>query len=101
MRELLHLIQRAILLTKADVLERPAIERAIANTRQQLRDMINLNGWMPTLRKIAAEKQASSDVHCMDVLYHRLALKYNGEGWYDVHPLVAEIDGFVEPPEAA
>ena len=101
MRELLHLIQRAILLTKADVLERPAIERAIANTRQQLRDMINLNGWMPTLRKIAAEKQPSSDVHCMDVLYHRLALKYNGEGWYDVHPLVAEIDGFAEPPEVA
>ncbi|WP_437563578.1 hypothetical protein [Sorangium sp. So ce542] len=30
----------------------------------------------------------------MDVLFHRLAFKYNGEGWYDVHPLVAEIPEF-------
>jgi hypothetical protein len=49
-----------------------------------------------TLLKLVRSKQIFPDKTCMDVLFHRLAFKYNGDGWYDVHPLVAEIPEFVD-----
>ena len=39
-------------------------------------------------------KLVSADPRAYDVLFHFLAFKYNGDGWYDVHPLVAEIPEF-------
>ena len=41
---------------------------------------------------IRERKQIDEDDSCQDVLYHRLAFKYDGEGWYDIHPLVDEIE---------
>jgi hypothetical protein len=96
MRDLLHLVQRSILISSgaASHIERGAVERAIARECTQKRDLINMNGWMGTLRAIAKEKQLLHDDQCIKVLHHRLAFKYNGAGWYDVHPLVAELPEF-------
>lgn len=102
MRDLLHLVQQAILhaageLTDPEtVLDADAVGRAVATMRTEYRDKINVNGWMPTLAAIARAKQLPHDDHCMDVLFQRLALKYNGEGWYDVHPLVAGLPEFAQ-----
>ena len=40
--------------------------------------------------KLAKRKQIFEDDRCLAVLFYRLAFKYNGDGWYDIHPLVAE-----------
>jgi hypothetical protein len=93
-RDLFRLVREAILLASGEMLDREAVEGAVARIRREMRDRINLNDWAPALAKIAKTKQAHGDGACMEVLYHRLALKYNGDGWYDVHPLVAELDEF-------
>ncbi len=96
-RDLLGLVREAILLAEGDVLDLAAVNAAVDRSKVVYRDMINTNGWMPTLKRIAREHQVNEDPHCMDVLYHRLVLKYNGEGWYDIHPLVAELPEFLTP----
>lgn len=90
-RDLLRLVREAIILVPGSVLEFAGIDRAASRLRIDMRDRINANGWAPALAKIMAEKQVNDGPACMDVLYQQLAFKYNGEGWYDVHPLVAEI----------
>lgn len=107
MRELLHIIQQAILRTEGDLhtpattLTLAAIDKAVAAIRTEYRDRINVNEWMPTLAHIARTKQLPGHQESMDVLFQRLALKYNGQGWYDVHPLVAELDEFTAAMAAA
>lgn len=106
-RDLLRLVREAILLAPVAALDFATIDRASARLRIDMRDRINANGWAPTLARVMREHQVNDDPICMDVLYQQLALKYNGEGWYDVHPLVAEIPevrdahakALSEPPE--
>ncbi len=93
-RELLYLISQSALLAHGKVITEDDADRAIAKRRQRLRDLINANGWMPTLVNIARDKQISADPRAFEVLFHYLAFKYNGDGWYDVHPLVTEIPEF-------
>jgi hypothetical protein len=93
-RELLDLVTQAAFLARGDVIAVEDVERAIAKSKQSLRDLINANGWMGALRRLGAEKQIFPDPKCLLVLFHRLAFKYNGEGWYDVHPLVADLPEF-------
>jgi hypothetical protein len=94
-RELLHLVFRAALLARGEVILEADAERAISQRKQRLRDLINVNGWLGALLAIAETKQLGSDAQSRSVLFHYLAFKYNGDGWYDVHPLVAEIPEFV------
>ncbi|MBK9263677.1 MAG: hypothetical protein IPM54_28225 [Polyangiaceae bacterium] len=96
-RELLELVQSSARYASGEVIGEADAERAISRRKQRLRDQININGWWPTLRDIAETKQVSHDKHCLDVLFHRLAFKYNGDGWYDVHPLIAELPEFRPP----
>ena len=91
MRELLDLAFQSALLARGEVITAADVERAVAKRKQRLRDLINANGWIETLVKIADEKQIYPDPRCMQVLFHHLAFKHNGDGWYDIHPLVSEI----------
>jgi len=93
-RELLDLVAQAAYLASGDVIALEDVERAVARRMDRMRDLINANGWMDALRRLAREKQIFPDPKCLAVLFHRLAFKYNGEGWYDVHPLVAELPEF-------
>jgi hypothetical protein len=90
-RDLLRLVRESILRADADVLTKKDVDRAVAVVRSEMRDRININGWAQTLASIAITKQVNAAADCMTVLFHRLALKYNGEVWYDIHPLVAEL----------
>ncbi|UQA56419.1 hypothetical protein [Polyangium aurulentum] len=93
-RELLDLVSMAARFADGPAIGEADVEHAIARRKQRLRDQININGWWAVLRDIAETKQITDDPKCLAVLFHRLALKYNGEGWYDVHPLVAELKEF-------
>ncbi len=93
-RDLLELVSQAAFLAQGPTIEMPDVEQALSMRRQRLRDLINANGWLPTLVRLAVGKQIFEDDRCLAVLFHRLAFKYNGEGWYDVHPLVAELPEF-------
>lgn len=93
-RELLQLAQRATLFAPGSALTLADVQRAAAEWRGQMRDKVNTNaGWADALAYIAEHKQPSTDAACMQVLFHRLAFKYNGEGWYDIHP---ELSGLPE-----
>lgn len=98
-RELLSLVVDAALNADGETLTLGDVEYAIQRKKQKLRDLINANGWWPTLAAIAREKQIVSDAACLDALYHRLVLKYNGDGWYDVLPLLAELPEFQHASE--
>lgn len=93
-RELLDLVSQSALLARGEVITEADAERAVVKRRQRLRDLINANGWMKTLVTIARDKQISADPKAFEVLFRYLAFKYNGDGWYDVHPLVTEIPEF-------
>lgn len=91
LRELLRLVQESILAARGSVIDGSAVDKAIARLRREIRDRINANGWAETLARIADEKDIHASPGCMDVLFQRLALKFNGDGWYDIHPLVAQV----------
>ena len=80
-----------VILAGGAALDFAAIDKAAGRLRIDMRDRINANGWASTLAQIMRDQQVNDGSTCMDVLYQQLAFKYNGEGWYDVHPLVAEI----------
>ena len=90
-RDCIEYVQEASLLASGEYLDMADVDRVLVRRVQRLRDRINANGWHNVLERIARTKQLSADPMCLDVLYHRLVLKYNEAGWYDIHPLVAEV----------
>jgi hypothetical protein len=93
-RELLELTSLAAEFTRGEVITEQDVERALAYRKQRMRDQINVNAWWPALREIHETKQVSADPACLNVLFYRFAFKYNGDGWYDIHPLIAELAEF-------
>lgn len=100
-RELLELALDATLIADGDVITHDDVDRALRRRRQFLRDRADANGWWPTLARIASTKRLDHDPAALDVVYQRLAFQYNGEIWYDVHPLLSdlpEIQKALKPP---
>lgn len=94
-RDLLDLVVNAALVADGQALSLADVEYAVQEKKQRLRDLCNANGFWDTLAAFAKEKQIPpGDAKSLDVLYHRLVLKYNGQGWYDVVPMVAELPEF-------
>lgn len=101
-REMLDLVSQAAFGAAGEIIERVDVERVLGRRKQRLRDLINANGWMSTLVEIGRRKQIfkEEDSMCLEVLFHRLAFKYNQEGWYDIHPLIAELPEFKDAAAA-
>ncbi len=93
-RALLEIAAEATLMAERDTLSIDDVSAAVRSRRIRMRDMINVNGWMSALVYISQNKQLSQDPACLQVLFQRLAFKYNGEGWYDIHPLISELPEF-------
>ena len=70
------------------------VENVIQERKVLMRDSINSGGLAETLAQIAHSKQIFDDDKCRRVLYLRYVFKYNGKGWYDIHPLIAELPEF-------
>lgn len=93
-REFLELAQDATLDAMGDTITLADVNRTLDRRRQRLRDRIDANGWWDVLAEIARTKRLSTDEEYLEVLFQRLAFQYNGEIWYDVHPLVSELPDF-------
>lgn len=90
-RDLLRLALSAILEADGDTVTLLGVRSALKRERAVLRDRVNLNGWAPTLAWLRQNKQPKHDQAFRDVLHARLAFLFNGDGWYDVHPLIADL----------
>ena len=90
-RELLDIACDVSLEAEGPALSLGSVESVLRRRRSWLHTIILSNGWADTLARIGAEKRLHDDARCQQVLFQRLAFEYNGETWYDVHPLVAEI----------
>lgn len=96
-RELLELAQDATLEADGEAITPVDVDRVLNRRRQRLRDRIDANGWGEILKKIALTKRLGEEPEYLEVLFQRLAFQYNGEIWYDVHPLIAELPDFELP----
>lgn len=90
-RELLELAQDATLDAAGEIITLADVNRSLDRRRNRLRDLIDANGWWDALAKIAATKRLAKAPEFLEVVFQRLAFQYNGELWYDVHPLVSEL----------
>lgn len=94
-RELLSLLSDACFYAaESNRFSLDAIEKAIQERKALMRDTINSEGLAPTLARIARDKQLFEEPRCRRVLYLRYVFKYNGDGWYDIHPLIDELPEF-------
>ncbi|MFH0939421.1 MAG: hypothetical protein V1899_09100 [Planctomycetota bacterium] len=94
-RELIEFAQDATLDATGEIITATDLELTLNRRRHRLRDRIDANGWWETLMSIAETKHLSKDDAFLEVLYQRIAFQYNGEVWYDVHPLITELPTFV------
>ena len=90
-RELLEMTQSATLGARGDVITADDVELTLNRHRSWLRNRIDANGWWEALAEIAATKRLSADAKQLDVVFQRLAFQYNGDVWYDVHPLISDL----------
>ena len=100
-RNLLELTMDATLEAEEDFISLDDVNHVLQRRLQRYRDTINANGLMSALVRISREKQLNEVPTCSKALYHRLAFMYNGEGWYDVHPLITELASFQRAIEDA
>lgn len=90
-RLLLELAHEASLETDTAPISPDAVERVVERRKLRLRDRVDANGWWPALEAIARTKRLSDDPACLAILFNRLAFHYDGQGWYDIHPLLSEL----------
>lgn len=90
-RELLELAQDASLRADGSHITLDDVNRVLDYRRSRMRDRIDANGWWDTLAQIARTKRIDKGSDFLEVIFQRLVFQYNGEVWYDVHPLVAEL----------
>ena len=95
-RELIDFTRQATLVANGKTITPEDVEYVVVKDRSSLRDQINISGYWSALAKLAATKDLTEDPKCLDLLYYRLAFQFNGENWYDVHPLIAEMPGFAK-----
>ncbi len=95
-RELIDFTRQATLVANGKTITIEDVEYVVVKERSSLRDQINISGYWSALAKLAATKDLTEDPKCLDLLYYRLAFQFNGENWYDVHPLIAEMPGFAK-----
>ena len=100
-RNLLELTLDATLEAEQESISLDDVNRVLQRRLQRYRDLINANGLMSALVQMSLNKQLDAESNCGKALYHRLAFMYNGEGWYDVHPLITELGEFQRARQAA
>ena len=88
---MLEMTQSATLDATGAVITADDVELTLNRHRSWLRNRIDANGWWEALAEIAATKRLSDDPKQLDVVFQRLAFQYNGDVWYDVHPLVSDL----------
>ncbi|MBL8233398.1 MAG: hypothetical protein JNL98_33185 [Bryobacterales bacterium] len=93
-RDLLRLIQSALMETITRVGEAEA-SRAVRVVRGEFTRPIT-RAHYGVLASVHLDKRIDPTRNNQWLLFHRVVLEYNGDGWVDVHPLVEATDEFAE-----
>jgi hypothetical protein len=95
-RDLLRLLQEALLSTDARI-GPSEVKTAVQQVAQTYRRLLRSREDLLALAKVHLEHPALSDEETRYLLHHLCVLSYNGEGWYDIHPL---LDNYAPVKEA-
>ena len=95
-REMLRTAREATLEADGEYISDEDMTNVLKRKRSTMGNIINFNGWWEPLIYIAKNKKVSNENAFLQVLFQRLAYQYNGEVWYDVHPLITELPEFQE-----
>ena len=93
-RDLLRLIQAALLGAPAEILTRQDRERAQHEVAQIFHRLIQKPEQLKILARTHQSFNVLSDEDTRYLLYHRCLLNYNHVGWYGVHPLMESYPPF-------
>ncbi|MFM8294227.1 MAG: P-loop NTPase fold protein [Microcystaceae cyanobacterium] len=103
-RNLVLLVRIALERTGKLPISKKAALRAIAEMRNTYRKGINDDEW-PILAKVHLSKHKSNNYQCNKLLFNRSILEYHLvedndiKPWYDVHPLILDIEEFQQALE--
>ncbi|MFN6462280.1 MAG: P-loop NTPase fold protein [Nostoc sp. DedVER02] len=98
-RNLILLIRIALERTKTLPVSHKEAQRAITEMRKTYRNAINENEWQ-TLAKVYLSQQKSNSYDYNKLLFNRCILEYhlvendNIKPWYNIHPLIFDIEEF-------
>ncbi|MDJ0839217.1 MAG: hypothetical protein QNK37_22055 [Acidobacteriota bacterium] len=93
-RNLLKLAYDASLEATGDHISLQDVNGVLQRYQLRLRDIMDINGLQTVLRFIQENKRLNDNPDCLKALHYELAFMYNGKVWYDIHPLLAELDTF-------
>ena len=86
-RDLLRLLQASLL--KADARIGPDdVKAAVQQVAQTYQRLLRSNEDLSILAEVHVKHRVLSDERTRYLLHHLCLLSYNGEGWYDIHPLL-------------
>jgi hypothetical protein len=94
-RDLLRLLQEALLAAE-DVVGSVEFNKARNKAAQTYRRLIADPQDLRILAETRVKKTVLSDKRTRYLLHHLCVLGYNGEGWYDIHPLLDNYGPVVE-----
>jgi hypothetical protein len=99
LRAVMILMQESINLIECLPITHRAVERAIAISRNTYNNTVDVQDW-DKLAEVSNSKKILKDDQHRQLLFSRCVLEYreadNQKIWYDVHPLLKEIDEFQE-----
>jgi hypothetical protein len=95
-RDLLRLLEEALLSADARI-STVEVKAAVQQVAQTYRRLLRSREDLLALAKVHLEHTALSDDETRYLLHHLCILSYNGEGWYDIHPL---LDNYAPVKEA-
>jgi hypothetical protein len=95
-RDLLRLLQEALLRTNG-IIGPAEVKAATQQVAQTYRRLLRSREDLLALARVHLEHNALSDEETRYLLHHLCILAYNGEGWYDIHPL---LDNYAPVKEA-
>ena len=95
MRDLVHLIHTAMDYVDDLPITLDAANSAISKTRDVYRNAVNEEDWM-RLAHVYCQQEIPNNEDYRKLLYNRsiLAYKFDNRSWYDVHPLIVDIEQF-------
>ena len=99
-RELLLLLKAALMRSGSLPISGRVVGRAISDASNTYGMTVNDEEWLP-LARVSVSKQLKKDALHRDLLFRRCLLEYRYQTedgktkcWYDVHPLIVELDDF-------
>jgi hypothetical protein len=99
-RDLLRLLQEALLRAAKQVGETD-VRGAVQQVGQTYQRLLRSSADLEALAQAHLKHTVLSDANTQYLLHHLCLLSYNGEGWYDYHPLLDNYTPLKEAVEAA